>query len=601
MKKNKNVIIILIFFIVIILGIFVYNNIKNHQENVKINTYNITLNGSNELSIYEGEKYQELGFKAIDYQGKDANNLVKIDNKIDNTKIGDYYVIYSINNEYKTNEVKRLVHVIVSPLQDIDFKLNGEEEIDINIHDQYNDLGYTISDENFNKNVVLNGSVNPEKVGIYEISYTLTIADKSKTITRKVNVKGSKYLQKLNTTDPTNQSITITLTNQYKDFKSFINPNLEEIKEETINYVVTENGDYKFYIIDNNDNKEEIIVNINNIDREAPTGTCTGIIKNNITNINIDANDNNKIVKYTYNNQEYGNNFNINGKIENVSVNVSDIAGNIGIIKCDVIYEPNIPTGTIIDSYNSETLKYWYQKSDGYKLTYIWVKDAYNQFKTAIPSTFGTLATTENIMKYTISKNNYTDKGMVAINGSGFVSTEFDSSYYYKIKAWKNSAVTPIVIVDGKVIRDFTNQELPNSKYRTYGLSSDGYFKYYSFKNGKDISNNTKTAEQIINDGVKYTFGFEPVLVGEGNVSGNTKAVRQGICQLDLNNFIIVSNGNLTLNEFSNYMKNIGCKIAVNTDGGGSANEYYKKNDSTINSIRVTPRAIADIVYFVEK
>ena len=44
-----------------------------------------------------------------------------------------------------------------------------------------------------------------------------------------------------------------------------------------------------------------------------------------------------------------------------------------------------------------------------------------------------------------------------------------------------------------------------------------------------------------------------------------------------------------------------GCRIALNLDGGGSQNLFYKRNDTGLQALLVTSRPVADAVFFHEK
>lgn len=231
------------------------------------------------------------------------------------------------------------------------------------------------------------------------------------------------------------------------------------------------------------------------------------------------------------------------------------------------------------------------------------MNNPYNQLKTALPHTFGKLEVASSILNNEINSNGYTDKGLIALNGSGFVSDKYDADFFQKIPAWEDTAVTPMVIHNGKVLRNFTNYILPKKKYITYGLTSDNVLKYYSFDEIDNIALNQKIAQSIIDDGVKYTFGFRPILVANNKrvVSDNEEdRNRQAIGQIDKNNFVIISSSRLSLDQIANKMISLGCHTAVNLDGGGSVNLFYKGNTSQIVTLRQTNRALADVLYFVE-
>lgn len=258
---------------------------------------------------------------------------------------------------------------------------------------------------------------------------------------------------------------------------------------------------------------------------------------------------------------------------------------------------------------DGSTIKYWYDNTYGsYAITHIWVKNAYEQFKVEMPDKFGTLANPSKLTQKAAKKNS--GKTLVSVNASGFVTENFSPALYKANKAWKNTSVSPIVIYEGKVIRDFTNADIPTLA-RIYGMTKSGKLTYYVYS--KEKEKNTGLAQKILNDGVKYTIGWSPVLVSNGTVSSSLNKqnnIRQGICQIDNNNFLFITNISSNRSKgFSHYslaqkMVELGCKTGFNLDGGGSTSLYYvKKGSSSAIKLRVTEgsygRSIPDIIYFV--
>ena len=98
----------------------------------------------------------------------------------------------------------------------------------------------------------------------------------------------------------------------------------------------------------------------------------------------------------------------------------------------------------------------------------------------------------DSIMKKEISTYGYQNKGILAMNAS----SSSDNGY----------PTIPLVLDTGK---DGKTKVLKNtgktSKYSIYGLGFDGILRTYT--------SNSKTKTKALDDGVKYTFGFKPVLV----------------------------------------------------------------------------------------
>lgn len=71
---------------------------ENKQENINNITVKIELIGEEEVIISKGEKYNDLGAKAVDSTGKDVSDKIKIDNTVNTNNEGTYTVTYSIGN-----------------------------------------------------------------------------------------------------------------------------------------------------------------------------------------------------------------------------------------------------------------------------------------------------------------------------------------------------------------------------------------------------------------------------------------------------------------------------------------------------------------------
>lgn len=293
-----------------------------------------------------------------------------------------------------------------------------------------------------------------------------------------------------------------------------------------------------------------------------------------------------------------------NGKIATASVIVTD--------------------SNMIAEYNSKSLKYWITKGGTYyNVTYIWVEDAYSQFKVAITEPKSSSSSTPRyaqgpkaILNYLLKTNpSYMTKGLVAGNASSMVSTRFGTA---APSHWFGTAQIPLILNNGKVIRDSSNEKLLVGKsVYIYGMKKDGNLTYYKYNHSGESDSdkvfNKNVVKTVKNDGVLYTFGFSPILVWNGAVatSSTDPNIRQGLCQVDKNNFIMVTNTNATnnrsvgfgLKQLGEYLISLNCKTALNLDGGGSTSFYYKKSNSELVKVSTgyDGRDLADMVYFVEK
>ena len=167
--------------------------------------------------------------------------------------------------------------------------------------------------------------------------------------------------------------------------------------------------------------------------------------------------------------------------------------------------------------------------------------------------------------------------------------------------------------ISSKKINQLKNahrQKTEETKRKTQEfVKKNGYLASYSFGGGSNsIAGNKKVLAQMKADGIRNSMSFPPVIVTNYKAvsSATDHNLRQAICQVDRNNFIIITNvtsrsAGFNFKDMANYMVSLNCRTGFNLDGGGSINLYYKKNNSTLSSITTTSRKIADILYFVEK
>lgn len=619
--KYKRILIIIL--IILLLGIGILLIFNGSKKEVYL-----VLEGANDIIIYQDSNYIEYGYQAYDSKGNDLTSQVKIDNQVNVNVIGEYTVKYYLENITKT----RTVTIIPKSNQMTYLILKGSQTIYLKVGEKYQEAGYEVLDtqNNISKDqVIVTGNVDTSKVGTYKLVYSLkrqdgvTISEERTIIVMDTNVSLSYSPTKV-----TNGSVTVNInvTDNYFDY--ILLPNGEKDYKRNTNYLVNENGTYKFnvYSKDGTSHTKEII--INNIDKTSPVvSSCTGKINENKTIYTVVTNDQD-ILKYVYNNQYTTSNkqYTINANVPNANLVVYDNAGNTTNIKCTstVIYnydKPITPQGNenIIKQIDTNTLKVWIEKKSrgsrtSYHVAHVWAKDPYNQLKSGVPNNFGRdLMTPKNILEQAITRNGFQNKAIIAVNGGGFVlAGVYDVNYYKANSAWDKSSVSPIVISEGQVYRDITGGRFPNARnHITYAMKRDGNLAYYTYNyNTVNDQHNINTGRQIINDGVKNTWGFMPVLVSNGQVMSGLatdKNIRNAICQIDKNNFLLITDiyvaarNGFSFNELAQYMVSLGCKTGFNLDGGGSVAMLYKDmNSSTISVVSGGSRNIADILYFHE-
>jgi len=130
------------------------------------------------------------------------------------------------------------------------------------------------------------------------------------------------------------------------------------------------------------------------------------------------------------------------------------------------------------------------------------------------------------------------------------------------------------------------------------------------------VSENEKSAEELLQSGAYQVLSFGPVLLTDGEISvGENDEVgmamasnpRTAIGYLGNNHYVfVVSDGRtsesagLSLYELATFMKELGVVDAYNLDGGGSSTMVFKGeiiNNPTTNGHSNQERSVSDIVY----
>lgn len=589
------------------------NQDKENNDILKENEYIFYLKGNTELVITIGDEYKEEGFIAKDLNGNDLTKNVSIKSNLDTSKIGDYKIVYSLkNSELETIELVRKIHVIKNDSNSISLMLNGDEVVYLPVGYSYEEQGATAysNNKNISNEIKINSNINTNQVGVYNVIYTINQDNITKNVSRKVIVFDLNNLISYNNSK-TNSNVKISInTNNY--FKHVTLPNKVVSKEQIINYEVTSNGDYTFVFSDSNGKNYTKTITINNIDKVAPNGTCKAILLDGKTTFKVTSNDTD-IIKYNYNNQ-YSNttgSITVDKYIRSSNVILEDSAGNKRSIAC----QTEIQALPVIAPKSGETVKYS-AKSDtlvvkvtsnnGYYLTRIWAKDPVYQMKKQLVTT-NEYKRPKAILETAISKYNLTNKIVIGGNASAPIDTK---SYYTAIAktnpVYNFKEPSSLLVYNGKVIINDYDAYLANTVI--YYLDGSNQLNYIPKLKSKTAAERKTIFQNAIDSGVYNTFVFNAVLVANSKaqtvkINNDYYALRQGFCQVDTNNFILVTSDTKKwyIQDFANFMKSIGCKTAVNFDGGGSvALLYKKKGTNTINVLTGNQRSLSSVMYFTE-
>ena len=156
--------------------------------------------------------------------------------------------------------------------------------------------------------------------------------------------------------------------------------------------------------------------------------------------------------------------------------------------------------------------------------------------------------------------------------------------------------------------------------YRSTKNTDSEYDDLVIYKNGTfaSISEDDYTAQELIDAGALDVFSFGPTLVENSKVSVSeneevdqsmTSNPRTAIGIINSLHYVfVVSDGRtsesegLTLYELAGVMKDLGCTVAYNLDGGGSSTMYFNGevvNKPTTNGNTISERKVSDIVCII--
>ena len=227
-------------------------------------------------------------------------------------------------------------------------ELKGELNITIIKGDNYHESGYTAYDSqegDLTNKVVVEGDINNETVGSYEIQYMVS-NNRGDTVkkARIVNVIANLSDLTLNIDyDPkelTNEDVAINLEVSGDGFDFILDPDGNISKSNTLEYIAKENDEYLFSIKRKDGIVIEKTIEITNIDKKKPIGSCKNLIENGKSKITVVASDENGIDKYSYTidgvlkNQSTSDTYLYEKETNNVVVTAYDKAGNYELINC---------------------------------------------------------------------------------------------------------------------------------------------------------------------------------------------------------------------------------------------------------------------------
>ena len=610
MHKYQKYIFILSFFIIVISVVLIY--VKFFESKIVF-----TLFGDEEVVIYEGNEYKELGYIAISEDGDNVSNKVKVKSNLNVNKVGTYKIKYSVRSLFKVYKKTRTIKVLQDNLKEVNFTLNGSSMVNIKLGSNYSDPKFSCylksNKQNLDRYVKITSNLNNKKEGVYEIKYTLTYNGKTKELSRKVYVYNETISYTLSTTALTNKPVTIKFRSNIHNFAYVILPNDNVIYKNEFSYNFYENNKYTFFVFDSLNNYETYTVNIDNIDKTPPSGTCKIVMKNGTTDYTVTSRDED-ISKYVYNNEEKytstQNTYKVSTYLRNDMVLLVDKAGNKTKVKCDVTksYEKVIKPSSkdnVVYSSTSDSLVVNIIKKDGYYLSRIWMKDPYLQVKKEmLSSNAKKLVLPKNILEQAINKYNLKSKIVLGGNASGTVMKGSHYSYVAERASYYNlKEPSALLVYNGNIIINDYKTYAGNTTI--YYINGQNQLSYIPVMENNSPIERKIAFENAISSGIYNTFAFNPMLVINGkvqSVSNDYYALRNGFCQINENNFIWVVSDTKKWNkpDFAKFMGSLGCVNAANFDGGGSVALFYKEKFGNIKTLTGNGRSLSSVIYFTE-
>ncbi|MBQ4633934.1 MAG: DUF5011 domain-containing protein [Bacilli bacterium] len=260
--------------------------------------------------------------------------------------------------------------------------LKGSTEISIIKGETYQEPGFIAYDSkegDLSKRVTIEGYVNSNIIGTYTIIYRVSNTQgKIVVATRKVNViadlKDLSIDIDYNPEELTNKDVTIVLKISGDGYDFLLDPDGNISRNNVYIYKASENDEYLFSIKRKDGVVIEKSIEITNIDKNKPTGSCKNTVTLENSSIVVTASDESEIKNYLYNlnNENYSstlNTYSVSGTYRNASVTIYDKAGNYEIIKCNTIDN----TWPIKEVQNEEetSAKYYDQTRKYGRLNYI--------------------------------------------------------------------------------------------------------------------------------------------------------------------------------------------------------------------------------------
>lgn len=297
------------------------------------------------MNIYQYSDYVEPGYNAYSSKKNNLNNQVDTLSTVNTDMVGEYEIRYTI----KDIVMVRKVNVIEKPEEYTYIYLtpvNNSTTVYLKVGEEYVEPGYVVFNSvssNLTDNVKVDGDIDISKKGIYKLRYSVVDSnDVTISVIRTVIVMDTEVSLSLSNTDYTNGDIEINVYVNDNYFEYMILPNGNKVTDKIYKYRVSENDKYSFKFYNNKGIEKEEFIEVTNIDKEKPIGSCNGVYGNGNSVITVSASDNVGIYRYEINNKAYTTNrISLSEELSKVSVTIYDKAMNSTLISCNLTKSNN--------------------------------------------------------------------------------------------------------------------------------------------------------------------------------------------------------------------------------------------------------------------
>lgn len=340
----KNILIPTIFIILIILFAWIIGTNSG-------NSYSLTLNGESRVTIYKGSIYNDPGVLAYDDNNNDLSSDVEVSGSVNTKRAGKYIITYKLDDLTITREVNVVERQNGSSTNnssnsekkhgETKLTLKGRDTVYLDLYTSYDEEGFTAIDSvdgNLHSKVKITHNIDNKTPGTYHIVYSVkNSAGITTTIKRTVVVMKVDMTLSLSNYEYTNQSVGINVEVSDEYFDYLVLPNGTSVASKTYLYNVSQNGTYKFKLVNKHGVVREADIKVENIDKTAPSVQCSASFSNNRTTVSINASDNVAVSRYVINGKSYSTNVvSLDSLVTNNNVSAYDAAGNVANASCTV-------------------------------------------------------------------------------------------------------------------------------------------------------------------------------------------------------------------------------------------------------------------------